>query len=322
MYSWGDDRSAWKNPKAYDFGSAKKAYVDKVGKSAGSAPRTYLEKTKPKLELVDPLNREVATDSEEPVIIAVDGTGSMQSWPAEIFDRLPLLCQTVGGWKQNAEISFAVLGDAFIDNWPLQVTDFGKGPSLDKLLDALKPEGGGGGGARESYELFAYFVSEHVKTPKATSPFLFIMGDEGFYDLIRKDQAKTYIGDTLDEDVNAKKTIDALCQRFDVYLLRKQYSNVEKDKQIRAQWADAIGDQRIIPVTDPQRIVDVTMGLIAKKWGQYDDFKANLSARQDSGSIKTVMDSLRAAPEIDKTMKSKVTGAILSKKSKALEVTE
>ncbi len=294
MYSWGDDTAAWKNPGAYKYDSARKPYLDDLANDAADkGPRSYAAKSTPNLKLVDPKGKNIKTDSEDVVILCVDGTGSMQSWPAEIFDRLPLLYQTLSQYRPTVEFSFSVIGDALADSWPAQVTDFGKGVGLDELLKALKPEGGGGGGARESYELWAHFINEHCDTPKANSPTLIIMGDEGFYPQISPEQVKHYLGDTLQAPLDSKAAWQKLANRFDLYLLRKSYSGL--DEQISAQWAEAIGKQRIIPVEDPMRIVDVAMGLVARKWGKFGDFKDNLAARQDAANIDKVMTSLRAA---------------------------
>lgn len=317
MYSWGDDTASWKNPGKYDFGSARRAYLDGLKKEADDkGPRTYSTKKGPKMDLVNPKGKELITESENPIVIAVDGTGSMQTWPAEIFDRLPLLYQTLSKYKADTEISFSVIGDATSDQWPVQVGAFGKGPALDDVLKALHPEGGGGGGIRESYELFAYFMHEHAKTPKATSPFMIIMGDEKFYETVNPDQVKHYLGDKMQDVADSKDIWKALAQRFDIYVLRKQYAG--HDKEIVAQWAEAIGEQKIIPLYDPTRVVDVAMGLVAKRWGQFGDFKKSLGARQDSDGIEKVMSSLRAAPGVDKDMKSKMKAGGPSVKSKGL----
>ncbi len=317
MYSWGDDTAGWKNPGKYDFGSARRAYLDGLKKEAeDKGPRTYSTKKGPKLDLVDPKGKNLITESENPIVIAVDGTGSMQTWPAEIFDRLPLLYQTLSKYKPDTEISFSVIGDATSDTWPVQVGAFGKGPALDDVLKALHPEGGGGGGIRESYELFAYFMHEHAKTPKATSPFMIIMGDEKFYEMVNPDQVKHYLGDKMQDVADSKEIWKALAQRFDIYVLRKQYAG--HDKEIVAQWAEAIGEQKIIPLYDPTRVVDVAMGLVAKRWGQFGDFKKSLSARQDAEGIENVMTSLRAAPGIDKDLKSKMKSGGSGMKSKGL----
>ncbi len=319
MYGWGpEDVKTWKKPKGYDYGSAEAPYLKKLKEEADEkGPRSYLVKSKPKLELVNPLGKNLYTESENPVIIAVDGTGSMQTWPKEIHDRIPLMYQTLSKYKSDFELSLSVIGDAISDSWALQVSDFGKGPTLDDYVNALYPEGAGGPGIRESYELFAYFMNNHVQTPKAVSPFMLIMGDEMFYDKIEPAQVKHYTGDGLQEKIDSIDVWKQLAQKYDIYLLRKAYPG--HDDKILDQWGKAIGEQKIIPLYDPLRVVDVAMGLIAKKWGKYSDFGKNLSSRQDEKGIAVVEASLRLAPGLDvKDMKSTTKGSKTSKKSKNL----
>lgn len=318
MYSWGDDTNTWKKPGGYDFGSARRAYLEGLKDEAEEkGPRTYSTKKTPKLELVDPKGKNISSESENPIVIAVDVTGSMQTWPAEIFDRLPLLYQTLSKYRPDVEFSFSAIGDAISDQWPVQVGDFGKGPTLDDVLKAIYAEGGGGPGIRESYELWAYFMNEHAKTPKAKSPFMIIMGDEKFYDTINPEQVKKYLGDKI-QVTDAKQVWQSLSQKFDIYLLRKSYAPY--DKEICSQWTEAIGQQKIIPVTDPTRVVDVAMGIIARNWGHFDDFTKNLSARQDNSEIGKVMTSLRYVPiPSAENMNSKIKSkSKISKKSKDL----
>ncbi|MBT3297569.1 hypothetical protein HN385_01450 [archaeon] len=299
MYSWGDDTSTWKKPGSYNYGSAKAPYLDDLKKEAADkGPRTYVGTKKPNLDLVNPKGKKLYSESENPIILAVDGTGSMQSWPGEIFDRLPLFYQTLSKYKPEIELSFSVIGDAISDDWPLQISAFGKGVELDDYLKALHPEGRGGPGIRESYELFSYFIHEHCKTPNAVSPFLFIMGDEKFYKNVDPSQVEQLIGDKLQGPLDSAKTIQELTQRYDVYLLRKSYSH-GLDKEIEGQWKEVLGAQKVIPIYDPERVVDVAMGLVAKKWGYFGDFENNLGARQDSVGKESVMMSLKAAPGVD-----------------------
>ncbi|MBI1969873.1 hypothetical protein HYS48_04215 [Candidatus Woesearchaeota archaeon] len=318
MYSWGDDTKTWKKPSSYDYGSARAPYLEDLAKEAETkGPRSYALGKGPKLELVDPKGKTISTKSEDPVILAVDGTGSMQHWPAEIFDRLPLLYQTLSKYRPGVELSFSVIGDAAADQWPVQVTSFGKEIALDDYLKALHPEGGGGPGIRESYELWAYFMQEHCQTPNAISPFLIIMGDEKFYEKIDPAQVQHYLGDKLQGALDAMQVWQKLTQRFDIYLLRKPYPG--HDEEITAQWKEAVGGQKVIPVYDPMRVVDVAMGIVAKRWGQFGDFELNLASRQEGGAVATVMQSLRYVPEAAMgSMKSKVEGKGGSKKSKSL----
>jgi hypothetical protein len=295
MYAWGDDTSTWRGSKSYDFDSARSPYLDKLKSDADvKGPRSYLSGSKPDMKLVDPKDKCLYTESKNPIVVGVDVTGSMSSWPREIFDRLPLLYQTLSQYRDDVEISFCAIGDATCDNYPLQVNNFGKGVGLEDHLKAIYPEGGGGGHITESYELFGYMMNNKCEMPNATSPFLIMFGDETFYDTINPNQVKHYIGDDLQSIVNSQNMWDGLMQKFNVYMLRKPYSNPSADEEIKGYWENALGKQRVIELPSAERAVDIALGLIAKTWGEYGDFKDSLDARHDDKSLKeSVYHSLR-----------------------------
>lgn len=270
--------------------------------------------------LVDPRGKAISSDSKNPIVIAVDVTGSMASWPAEIFDRLPLLYQTLSKYKDDVEICFAAIGDANSDQFPLQVNNFGKGLVLEDHLKALCPEGGGGGQAKETYELFGYFMLNKANVPNASSPKLVIFGDEGFYDKISPSHVKHYIGDTLESPMDASGMWKGLQQKFDIYMLHKQYdSGGASDASIIQQWSDVLGKEKVVQLYEAERAVDVALGMIARQWGEFDDFTKNLSARQSAAQAKSVMQSLRhvADPNAPPT-KSMLLSHHSGKKSKNL----
>lgn len=318
MYSWGSDTSAWKKPGGYDFGSARAPYLDDLAKkSEGEGSRTYSSKAGPDLKLVDAKAGKIRSESKNVLVIGIDGTGSMQKAPAEIFDRLPLMYQTLSKYEPDLEVCFSVIGDAAsCDKWPVQISKFGKELELEGILKSLHAEGGGGPGIRESYELWAYKVLTDVETPNATSPFLIIMGDEKFYAQVDPGQAKKYLGLGLQSPVSSGEVWKSLTQRFDTYFLQRPYTG--NTEEIRDQWQEAIGPQKVIPVLDDQRFVDHAMGLVAKRWGKVSDFVDNISARQDTGSVAAVMDSLRSVPGYDPSMKSVTKGKKGSGKSVSL----
>ncbi|MFH1308193.1 MAG: hypothetical protein ABIH72_05050 [archaeon] len=306
MYAWGGDTDDWKGSKAYDFGSARARY-DKIAVDAG--PRSYMARSTPDMALVNPKGKIITSESENPIVIAVDVTGSMATWPGEIFDRLPLLYQTLSKYRPDLEICFAAIGDATCDSYPLQVNDFGKEAELEAKLKALGCEGGGGGHITESYELFGYFIQEHCKTPKAKSPFLLIYGDETFYDKVDRKQVRHYIGDDLQSELESAEVWRNLMQKFNIYFMHKPYGHGNESsttKEVGENWGKVLGRERIIElpyevegeggiiIPGAQRAVDVGMGLIAKLWGEYTDFSINLDARHDDPMIKeSVHKSLR-----------------------------
>ena len=307
MYSWGDDTSTWKKG-GYKYDGARRSYLDKLSKdSAKKGKRTYERRSEPDFKLVGTKDKIISSQSKNPLVIACDVTGSMSRWPLEIFDRLPLLYQTLSQYKSDLEVSFAAIGDAYSDRFPLQVNDFGKGTALDDHLKALFPEGNGGGTSQESYELFGHYMLKKSKTPNAEKPFMIIFGDEGFYPKINAAQVRHYLGGQMKKDADSNEMWKELGKKYDVYLLRKRYGHGEYDKKIISQWSEVIGEQKIIPVEKAERAVDIAMGLIARNWGHYGDFKTNLNARQDEKDQETVYKSLEKTgmKKIKKTGKSK-----------------
>ncbi|MCJ7658320.1 MAG: hypothetical protein MUO67_04130, partial [Anaerolineales bacterium] len=115
MYSWDEDTSAWYGKGKYKYGAAgatKRRTAAERAKALG--PRTYEKKHGAMEKIIDP-SKHIRSESKNPLIVAVDVTGSMASWPFEIFDRLPLLYNTLSQYREDLEICFAAIGDAAYD---------------------------------------------------------------------------------------------------------------------------------------------------------------------------------------------------------------
>lgn len=291
MSESGDfDPGVW---KGHDFSNARKAYDDHVGRSYGDAVKTAVTSA-------DLLQESLATNSPAPLMIWCDVTGSMGTWPATIFSKLGYL--ELEGQEylgKEMEIAFGAIGDAFSDKYPLQVRPFGKGVDLATELKKLVVEGGGGGTNRESYELAALYALHNVSIPKAINPIMIIIGDEGFYDMISKgdakDSAKTVLQESRIESANVFKD---LMKKFSVYLIRKPYRNSVGDKRspedeiIHAQWARVLGEDRICMLPNADRVVDVIFGILARETNRIDYFKDEIKNRQKPEQVDTVMKSL------------------------------
>ena len=86
-----------------------------------------------------------------------------------------------------------------------------------------------------------------------------------------------------------------MAEAWNVFHLRKPYGEAggRQDVEIRAQWEDVLGPERIVPLDSAERAVDVALGLIARLWGHYDDFESNMAARQDAAKVRAVAERLR-----------------------------
>jgi hypothetical protein len=286
MYSWDEDTSTWYGKGKYKYGTrgaGKRKSAAERAKAVG--PRTYEKKHGPKEKIIDP-KKHIRSESNNPLIIAVDVTGSMASWPFEIFDRLPLLYNTLSQYREDLEICFAAIGDAAVDDWPLQVTTFASSYDLEQLLAALYGEGGGGD-APESYGLFAHWVNTHVTIPNLQDPpFLILFGDVGMHREVPKGQVAHYLDDKLSTDVDSIKAWQQLREIWNVWFLRRPTG--KPGDYVDFQWGQAIGEQKILRIQDEQRAVDYAMGIIARAWGHFDNFQDNMRARQDESKVAMV----------------------------------
>jgi len=286
MYSWDEDTSKW-------YGSGKYAYAPTASatrsaaaeRARASGPRTYKGRSGPNEKVIDPHKR-IRTETANPLIVAIDVTGSMASWPYEIFNRLPLLYNTLSQYRPDVEICFAAIGDAAVDRWPLQVTTFASGFDLEQLLGSLYGEGAGGD-APESYGLFAHWVNTHVEIPNAQeTPFLIVFGDVTMHQRVPAAQVRHYLGDSLQGDVDSLAAWQQVAQTWNTWFLRRPTG--KRGDQVDTQWGQAIGEQKVFRIEDEQRAVDYAMGLVARAWGYFGDFQDNMRARQDEGKVAQV----------------------------------
>ena len=283
MYSWDGKTDTWLGAAKYSYGSRGAATRDDAATRAKAhGPRTYERKSGPNEKVIDP-QKHIRTESTNPLIIAVDVTGSMASWPFEIFDRLPLLYNTLSQYREDLEICFVAIGDAAVDQWPLQVTTFASGFDLEQLLGSLYGEGGGGD-APESYGLFAHWVNTHVQVPNAQdTPFLIVFGDVTMHPTVPKGQIAHYLGDRVRGDVNSIAAWGQVSESWNTWFLRRPTGR--RGDAVDVQWGKAIGAQKIFHIEDEQRAVDYAMGLIARAWGYFGDFQDNMRARQSEDKV-------------------------------------
>lgn len=287
--------------RGHDFKNARKVYDDDIrgrsyakAKATGKTAKDYIEPT-------------VSTQSRSPLVIISDVTGSMGAWPATIFSKLPYLeiearDEYLG---VDLEICFAAVGDAYSDDYPLQVRPFTSGTDLAQRLKELNIEGGGGNQTCETYELAALYFATQCEMPNATNPILIFIGDESPYDVITADHAEAYVGVKPGKRLTTKKVFEQLKEKFAVYLIRKPYGHSDVDnmdatnKKILADWTKLLGSEHIATLPSADRVVDVIFGILAKETERVDYFKEELEGRQNDGQVKTVYKSLKTVHLLD-----------------------
>ena len=301
--------------RGHDFGAARSAYADHAGRSYADASAKGVSAS----TLVPAV---LNTNSPAPLVVVCDVTGSMGTWPGVIFSKLPYLDiegKTYLG--PEMEISFGAIGDATMgDTYPLQVYPFDKGTPLADNLKKLVVEGGGGGDSCESYELAALYFARNVTMPNATKPIIIFIGDEGLHSHVEKEHAATY-HITLEKRISVEDIFKELTRKFSVYVIRKRYDRSESS--VQSQWVGLLGENRVVPLQAPERVVDVIFGILAGETGMVDYFHKEIEARQNKDQVDTVYKSLRTVhahlpvsgtPD-DAAKKSKIAKAAASGKS-------
>lgn len=282
----------------YDFKSARRAYVHHVDRSYKDAVEKSVD---PNTLIPDCLS----TNCESPLVIACDVTGSMGEWPATIFSKLPYLEHEGQEYLgEDMEISFAAVGDAYSDNYPLQIQDFAKKADLKSALEKLIHEKGGGGSSEESYDLAASYYAHNCEMPKAIrKPIFIFIGDEGVYQTLNEDHTNRWARVTSSEKINPTALFESLKKKFNVYVIRKPYNcsgnnPSPAETRIKDQWCKLLGDDHVVSLPDPARVVDVIFGILAQEVGRVPYFEKELTDRQNKDTdgkkkIDIVLKSLR-----------------------------
>lgn len=331
-YSWGDDSGSKSVSSSasdgYDYKSARAAYDDDAiaapkSKSRGGSMKSSLASEESRVidlssrrgKTPAPVGKDISTTSTHPVVVTIDHTGSMSSWPSIFFEKLPLLGKEVEHYAPDYAISFCVWGDAYCDTYPLQVRDFDAGEKLDAHIASLYPEGNGGD-SEEDPELAAYYYLNHCKMDKAVKPFYFIITDVDAHGKLSAEAIKKYTGDTAQASgLDTVSIFKKLSEKFTVYVLLK-------GRSARKYWADIFGEQRVKEVEEPRDIVELIIACIADEMGEIKDFEMRSSKRHEDKPerVERVMRSVKAdAPEVKAEDAGKASKSGDSKKSKSMK---
>lgn len=192
-------------------------------------------------EALNPFGKTREVNNETPIVVALDVTRSRGDDTKLMYEKLPMLMGQIElkGYVPNPGISFAAIGDATVDDAPLQVSQFEGDNRLDEALGRVWIEEGGGGTGQESYELCAYFYSRTncVRLAKGTGKkgYFFFIGDEGFYPKVDKEQVRRVIGDDLPADLDTGEVFRRLHEKFHVLFIYPKKGMEQRKADIDAE---------------------------------------------------------------------------------------
>lgn len=249
---------------------------------------------------LNPKGKVIKTEVKSPVVIIFDETGSMDDFPKIFLDKAPMFYGQIEqqGYLKDFALSFCAIGDARNnENAPLQVGDFEQGIKLDDILKKIYLEKNGGGQQKETYELAAYYYLHHCEMPNSELPFLFFIGDEGFYSKITASILKEYLGEKSSEEKDSKHIFAELNKKFqnNVFLFHRSYGDSSVDREVTNQWKEVLPAEHLIHMKEDKSIVDLMLGVIAmvSNARNLDAYTADMKSRgQDIKRISTVSSAL------------------------------
>jgi len=233
------------------------------------------------------------------VAVLFDVTGSMQAVPRILQANLPKLMGLLvrKGYLEHPQILIGGIGDATCDAAPLQVGQFESGIEIDEDLGRLYLEGGGGGHVTESYELAMYFVARHTSIDcfkkRGRRGYMFVIGDEIPYSLVKRHEVAALIRDGLQADIPVHELIAELQRTYDVYYVLPRLTNHWNNPVVHRRWVELLG-QNALRLEDPTAICELiasTIGLAEGKVG-LEGLDDDL---QQSGASTTVARAVREA---------------------------
>lgn len=243
---------------------------------------------------LNPFKRDIRCEHKNPIVVAVDVTGSMGNWTKIIYDKLPMFWGEMDKNKYlpDPSICIVAVGDAYSDDAPLQVCDFAQGQAIDDQIAKIYLEGKGGAQNCESYELAAHYFIEHCDISMAELPFFFLLEDESVYPKLKRKQVEEVIGESLQSDIPSEKIFQKISGKFNFFVLHKEYGG--DDSTVCKRWESLIGE-RFIELKDPKACVDDMLGIISmvSKTRDLDAYAIDMASRgQDTGRIDEVTRAL------------------------------
>lgn len=250
---------------------------------------------------LDPRNykdKNMLCSAKNPVVFALDVTGSMCEWPQIIYDKMPMFFGQImmNKYINDLQISFCAVSD-YGDEITLQVTEFSNAHEIDERISLLYLGGGMGPLVRhEAYEASAFFYSYMVDLPNCEIPFFFLTCDEDFYPEVASYRLKKKLGrDSQFDPIKGKKIFQDLQRKYNVFIIKKPYNDKNIEKGELDQWISAVGKERILIIDNPKASIDLIMGAIALTNGRtIDDYINDMKLRgQTQERINIVIESLR-----------------------------
>lgn len=273
--------------------------------------------------MVDLSPKPYQVDLPVDLVVAIDTSGSVADWRKDIFDRLGMLytygvemCRPSPSSPRTLSIQFVGFGDAAVPSDTIEVAPPGEGGCLASYLAQIRKDCLGGGNDQESSDLVLLYVDRfRTSSNKTKSKILVIVTDEGPPKRVDPEQAKRWLGVTLEESLSFQDLKLSLQRKgWGIFCVQKPYEDDPSDRtktnQFRSQWVEMLGEERVLFLDTARRVVDVLIGILAASVGRFDFFTEHLKTRHlvpgNQYGTQNVHTVLQALAPMSRVMDAKV----------------
>lgn len=224
--------------------------------------------------------RESRDSEQHPHSVAIgvvfDVTGSMGVVPRVLQTKLGALMRLLveKGYMAHPQVMFGAVGDAYTDRVPLQIGQFESGLEMDDDLGKIYLEGGGGGQVHETYELAMYFFAHHTAIDcyekRGKKGYLFTIGDEKPYNVVRQQHVRALIGDGIERDIPIEEVIADVREKYEYFHIVPTNTYHGKRPEVQDRWRELLGE-RVLILEDETAVCETIALAIGLCEGTIDD---------------------------------------------------
>jgi len=251
-------------------------------------------------------------DDVMPIIVSIDGTGSMQKIPLHIQKELPKLLETVveEGLSDHPNLLFMCHDDeTVVENAAFQISQFEiEANKLVESLNELIIPGQGGGNNSEAYHLAIYAAANHTRLESyeknGEKGFMFLIGDEepyfGGLDTAKHGTSpeliKDVFGASVQSDVPMLESLKKVLQRFHFFVIRPGDTSHGKDKRITRNWQELMkraggNPQNVLEVEQTDAIIPTMVMSIGLTKGMDADELVDVLNTKGASGVKVAAEA-------------------------------
>src|SRR5919199_1240002 len=238
------------------------------------------------------VTRESRDSEQHPQSLAIgvifDVTGSMGRVPRVLQTKLGALLRALiqKGYLEHPQILFGAVGDAYCDSVPLQIGQFESGLEMDDDLGKIYLEGGGGGQVHETYELALYFLPRHTTldcyAQHGKKGYLFMIGDEQPYAVVRRSHVRAHIGDGLERDIPVEQIVAEVQQHYEYFHIIPTDTAHGQSRAVHERWTALLGE-RVLLLDDVAAVCETIALAIGLCEGTVDDLTSGADDLSQAG---------------------------------------